>query len=742
MAKEETEKYNNVLFICSGRQEDLILQQNCVFIQQFIEFVRNNAENTFNSLLDSDIFYKHSLQANTDKKNFSKKYNKTSFFVLTDTDLLKSVLDDNVNIIYDKITFDNIRKILKQYNINTIVPAYGDKLIDDIFTNEYFMQQQKYDVFFNSIYSGNYNQRYFNKIAKLSGFSVCKRTKIINNERYRTFSIVAIDDLLGNQIVLDTISTAKRNEKSLFVSPIVNTNIQTVLQQKILCLCKNMSSLLDVRGVIYCVRGFVDDKDKVVFQDLQYGFSEETVFTIQKQKVDIIELMSSIATKKIAYYDICRTFYTYSYNYRDTKQIFYAKNLNENIKLIDNTAIQVNQVRITNRRLCCIFESNFGDVVREEGKKETKFQSMIDAAKDGFIISNNDNVLKQYYSAFKIKGQEDIFVNIPANEDNCCYHKNGLVKVVDKYMLVIYQPSVGSQKQNENNSDDVFFIRTCQQLALKTDKQVILVSTVMPPFLMLMDYKHVFMLPDIDENTIRNIINHFNIKKVMLKSIQGNTAIVNTVKKCGACIYGINYDCPAIYNKEPQTYISLCEKLGIQYSMSIDNHDQLFEFYCISDGKNNFFAKTIAYRQVYGCINTNVLCFSGFFTNFSLEEQINEITEKILQNIKIRGLVCISYKYSDGIVSLININTEITSALFYCRKEMEQNLFFEVLIKSLTGNHNIELESRKFEIQTQQKDIFYKRFIFQVDKKNTITLDGYTKKKIFERFLYLSKKKA
>jgi hypothetical protein len=73
---------------------------------------------------------------------------------------------------------------------------------------------------------------------------------------------------------------------------------------------------------------------------------------------------------------------------------------------------------------------------------------------------------------------------------------------------------------------------------------------------------------------------------------------------------------------------------------------------------------------------------------------------------------------------------------------MEQRLFFEVLIKSLTGYHNIELESRKFAIQIQQKDIFYKRFIFQVDKKNTITLGGYIKKKIFERFLYLSNKKA
>jgi hypothetical protein len=255
--------------------------------------------------------------------------------------------------------------------------------------------------------------------------------------------------------------------------------------------------------------------------------------------------------------------------------------------------------------------------------------------------------------------------------------------------LVIYQPPVGSQRQNENNSDDVFFIKTCQQLALKTDKQIVLISSVMLPFLMFMECKHIFMLPDIDENTVRNIINHFNIKKVALKSIQGNTSIVNTIKKCGACIYGVNYDCPSIHDKDPQTYISLCEKLGIQYSISVDNSYQLFEFYCISDGKNNFFAKTIVYRQVYCGIDTDVLCFSSFFTNFSIEEQINEITEKILQNIKIKGLVCISYKYNDGVVSLININTEIKSALLYCRKEMEQRLFFEVLIKSLTGYHNI-----------------------------------------------------
>ena len=132
----------NILFLYSGLQQKLFMQQSIVVIKQFIDEIREIQQ--------------------------GKK--ETNFFILATTDLAKIFFDDDVVIIQDKITRSSILSAVKKYKIDAIISIIGDKSNDAILNNKTFLDKKGLNVFYKEFYLANRSKRHFEDIAKQSGF--------------------------------------------------------------------------------------------------------------------------------------------------------------------------------------------------------------------------------------------------------------------------------------------------------------------------------------------------------------------------------------------------------------------------------------------------------------------------------------------------------------------------------------------------------------------------------------------
>ena len=135
----------NILFLYSGLQQKLFMQQSIVVIKQFIDEIK---------------------EAQIDKE--------TNFFILTTTDLAKIVFDDNVLIIQDKITTNRILSVVKKYSIDTIINIIGDKNNDKTLNDTKLLNKKGLNILCKEFYFANKSKRHFAGIAKQAGFLLNK----------------------------------------------------------------------------------------------------------------------------------------------------------------------------------------------------------------------------------------------------------------------------------------------------------------------------------------------------------------------------------------------------------------------------------------------------------------------------------------------------------------------------------------------------------------------------------------
>jgi hypothetical protein len=119
-------KKDKILIICSCIQKNLFLQQNIIFVNQFIDKLKEKYE----------------------------------IVILTSRDTLMLIVPDYVKIIIQNISKKNIYQILKKEKINKIIPI---DLGDFDKNKDFNLKYKKVDNFFSSFFSSKYNNRFFFK---------------------------------------------------------------------------------------------------------------------------------------------------------------------------------------------------------------------------------------------------------------------------------------------------------------------------------------------------------------------------------------------------------------------------------------------------------------------------------------------------------------------------------------------------------------------------------------------------
>ncbi len=250
-------KKDKILIICSCIQKNLFLQQNIIFVNQFIDKLKEKYE----------------------------------IVILTSRDTLMLIVPDYVKIIIQNISKKNIYQILKKEKINKIIPI---DLGDFDKNKDFNLKYKKVDNFFSSFFSSKYNNRFFlKKSMKISDFY--SKKEITERKNIHTIHAVAIKDEFENQIILDVFENIKYNNKNIYCSSVL---IDTECEKKIYKILDKFGKNLKVKKYPYTLTFLIDKNNNICFKNIQFGLTDELVFALQRQNINLVEIMLKI-TKKI-----------------------------------------------------------------------------------------------------------------------------------------------------------------------------------------------------------------------------------------------------------------------------------------------------------------------------------------------------------------------------------------------------------------------------------------------------------
>ena len=246
----------NILFIYSGLQDNTLdSQNNIVFLKQLIGIIKQN--------------------------NINSK-----FVALTITDGLYLALDDDVLIIQDKITRESIINTIRAHKINIVIPIIGDKITEKIFTHP-FLQKERVNVLHSDYYYKKPTKTTCKKIAKRIGFKIEQCKTFVNKTNYTAISFICINDCFNNAIIFDILSVAKIGTKKILASSMFKYFLNEQQCKTIITMIKQLGKQIPIQNITYQINILIDEKSKVIFNNIQYGTSEEIIFSYQNKKKNL-----------------------------------------------------------------------------------------------------------------------------------------------------------------------------------------------------------------------------------------------------------------------------------------------------------------------------------------------------------------------------------------------------------------------------------------------------------------------
>ena len=649
------EDKKNVLFVCSCLQSDLLLQQSIVLVH---ELISNLCENC-------------------------------NVFVLTNTDTLKLVLDDDVKFYIEKITEKGILEIVRKEKITQIFPILSDakieKLMSKILQDKF---NKKLKIFHSDYLLSKHSKASFKTIAKKAGFIINSKKELDDLKDTRQFCAVCINDKCKNQIVLDIFEHAIVNGKKLFCAPVLE---QTIAQRReISQILQNFGELITIKNYLYCIHFSIVKNGLLQFDEIKFGITHEAIFAVQRQRLSLGLIMAKIAREIPCFYNQSKKCIAYAYDYSNEMIINYAKDKNEVIQLFTKDSMKV----FSNSSLARIF-------CKEHDKRN----------KTNFITKNID------FSHF----------NFPTIVEDFVYEAVSKAQISGQNILVFFD-----LESEKDIPSQIVFIKLCQKLKEKTGKNLILLTHYNMPITMLASFKYIHIYEDLNAYSLHKILKQYNLKYAFLNQNPEKEYIINQLKNDRINIYGLDYGDSFLYQKENKSRGTLFEKLDIRYEAKkiIDN---VYCFYCIKDEHGNVYLPTIVSSKFNGELGAVCNFYPAIFPNYDTKEDITNLANKILWNIKTSGIIEIVFGYKDGNIVVYDISSYIRSEVFFLQNFSISSIY-NTLVECLISK-NIDKTVREYKIKEELN--FYQRVVFSLKDNQNIKIEDITKKKVFDKFKVL-----
>ena len=655
-------------------QQRLFMQQSIVCIKQFIDEIIKSRTN-----------------------------NKTNFFVLTTTDLAKLVFDDNVVILQDKITKHAILSAVKENKIDTIISFIGDKDNDKILNDEDFLNEKRLNIFYKEFYLANRSKRHFANIAKQSGFFLDKSRTLVDKTYYKNFTVVAIKDEYNNQHILDFFSVANIGNNKVFFAPAFLNDVNDDKVCELMSKMQRFGELLSIQNLIYAVHFSVDESGVLIYNNIEYGLTEETIFSLQRLQINIATITRKILEKKMLFFPLNKQIIAYSFNYKDTLTINFASRFDDCCL----KSLLIKNKRLSNKKLI-----------------------------DGLI--NNDCKIqdKCFFVSRKISSLKNIFyLNFLSSTPDYYFDQAKYNNIKNRYILMIFDD------EDVKCDDNIpIFANLCNRIKAFTEKEVILLCKSCPPMLSLINFEHIIVVNDINEDVVGRVIDAFAVKYVYTNVKKSTKNIVSAVNKCDAEIYGFDASDNVFYDDSDDISEAFAKKIGCNFKSEVDNSDNIFDVFCINDKHGNSFFNIILSRHVAGHLEASYFVYPPVFENFEIQEKIEICFENILTNIKTSGPLHIIFSYKNGELYILNIERVALLYYFVLNLSIKKQVIIDVMAKSLLGRSidiNI-VENRNILLLPYRNDMFYRTMIFRTSLHKSISLSGGSNKSILSNFQRLA----
>lgn len=649
MAEEEKK---NVLFVCSCLQSDLLLQQSIVLVN---ELISNLCENC-------------------------------NVFVLTNTDTLKLVLNDDVKFYVEKITEKNISEIVKKEKITQIFPILSDIKIEKMMSK--ILQEKrnkKLKIFHSDYLLSKHSKASFKTIAKKAGFTINNKKELDDLKDTQQFCAVCINDKCKNQIVLDIFEHAIVNSKKLFCAPVLGQILAR--KREISQILQNFGELIGIKNYPYCIHFSIDKNGSFQFDEIKFGITYEAIFAIQRQRLSLGVIMAKITREIPCFYDQNKKCIAYAYDYENEMVINYVKGQDEIINSFNKDDMKV----FSNSKLANIF-------CQTHDKKN----------KTTFITKNID------FSYF----------NFPTRGEDFVYEAVSAAQISGQNILVFFD-----LESEKDISSQIVFIKLCQKLKEKTGKNLILLTKYNIPITTLAGFKYIHIYEDLNAYSLHKILKQYNLKYAFLNQNREKEYIVNQLKNDHINIYGLDYNDSFLYQEEIRSIGTLLEKLDIRYEEK-KVADNVFCFYCIKDEHSNIYLPTIVSSKFNGELGAVCNFYPAIFPNYDTKEDIATLADKILGNMRTAGIVEMVFSYKDGDIVVYDISSQIKPEVFFLHN-LPISSIYATITECLVGK-NIDTIVRKGKVKEDTN--FCQRIVFSLNDNQNIKMEDITSKKIFEKF--------
>ena len=665
-----------ILIIYPCLQYNICLQQNIVFIKQFL-----------NELLDN-----------------------YELFILTARDTLKLIIDKNVNIIVNNITEKSILNILEKYDIKKIIPIDCDlKCITNI-----TKKNREIDNFFTSFYNNLESDGLFKKKARIAGFTIKKKLKEHKKQsNIRTFCFFFIKDGCNEQIMFDNFEVIYLNNGVIFNT---NISIDVNFRRKIEQFIRNFGELLVIQKYPYIIQISVDDVNEIVYFDkIQYSLCDEMIFSIQRQNINLPKTMLLITRNLHFFYQ------------KNNNIVIAEKKRNDNFfsmffttKKCDNCNYSLNN-------------SNSIDSVCQNNdyEEELKINELIDYAnvKPVNCLDYRNNCV-QYVK----KTTNSIINNFSSNE-----LLNEFIIVYlgkefsDDINNQLFFCKICSLLAIENNVK-ILLLSDC---LLPIYQLLFNFNIVIKKTLNKHDIKEIlnkyyvnraYIVPSEKNIQLTTLMHDFGLKVYCKNNDKNNyyTEFDNIKNSINKETYSESRDkSNSMLNNN-----KVCEKENEIINSILNNSKEKICFSCIIDEKKEMFLKFTT--SSYFKASTNTLCYfyPKKIIDYSVQDKINDVITKIINKIPLVGFLNIKLVYHDGNVYIqdIKINTTPMFLYFYKNLYFTYQVLLDVILNSVANNN----------IKSFKNDIFLSKnnnkICFEFFDKQVIVIEEVSENKVFKKF--------
>ena len=317
--------------------------------------------------------------------------------------------------------------------------------------------------------------------------------------------------------------------------------------------------------------------------------------------------------------------------------------------------------------------------------------------------------------------------NFPAIVEDFVYEAVSKAQISGQNILVFFD-----LESEKDIPSQIVFIKLCQKLKEKTGKNLILLTHYNMPITMLASFKYIHIYEDLNAYSLHKILKQYNLKYAFLNQNPEKEYIINQLKNDRINIYGLDYGDSFLYQKENKSRGTLFEKLDIRYEAKkiIDN---VYCFYCIKDEHGNVYLPTIVSSKFNGELGAVCNFYPAIFPNYDTKEDITNLANKILWNIKTSGIIEIVFGYKDGNIVVYDISSYIRSEVFFLQNFSISSIY-NTLVECLISK-NIDKTVREYKIKEELN--FYQRVVFSLKDNQNIKIEDITKKKVFDKFKVL-----